>query len=148
MDYGGRISKRGDRLLRTMLYEAADALLCRVKPGRGQALRDWAKAVKRRTSHKKAVVALVRTLTPRRSDHLTDSAVQFLSGIHTRLIAKTNPDMLEPVEMMAEGALELYTGRHVGRIIASREIGHYVAGKVQSLDGKTVLWRCVLAGRP
>jgi len=62
VDYGGRISKRGDRLLRTMLYEAANSLLCRVKPGRGQALKDWAMAVKRRTSHKKAVVALARKL--------------------------------------------------------------------------------------
>lgn len=62
MDYGGRISKRGDRFLRTILYEAANALLCRVKPGRGQALKDWALAVKKRTSHKKAVVALARKL--------------------------------------------------------------------------------------
>lgn len=62
VDYGGRISKRGDRMLRTMLYEAANSLLCRVKPGRGQALKDWAAAVKRRTSHKKAVVALARKL--------------------------------------------------------------------------------------
>ena len=62
IDYAGRISKRGDRLLRTMLYEAANALLCRVKPGRGRGLRDWALAVKRRTSHKKAVVALARKL--------------------------------------------------------------------------------------
>jgi len=45
-----------------MLYEAANSLLCRVKPGRGQALKDWAMAVKRRTSHKKAVVALARKL--------------------------------------------------------------------------------------
>ncbi|XQZ47571.1 hypothetical protein E2978_21610 (plasmid) [Paracoccus yeei] len=60
VDYGGRISKRGDRLLRTMLYEAANSLLCRVKPGRDQVLTDWAVAVKRRTSHKKAVVALAQ----------------------------------------------------------------------------------------
>lgn len=45
-----------------MLYEAANSLLCRVKPGRGQALRAWATAVKKRTSHKKAVVALARKL--------------------------------------------------------------------------------------
>lgn len=62
MDYGGRISKRGDRLLRTVLYEAANSLLCRVKAGRGQALKDWATALKRRSSHKKAVVALARKL--------------------------------------------------------------------------------------
>lgn len=62
VDYGGRISKRGDRMLRTVLYEAANSLLCRVKSGPGQALKDWAKALKKRTSHKKAVVALARKL--------------------------------------------------------------------------------------
>ncbi len=62
VDYGGRISKRGDRLLRTMLYEAANSLLCRVRPGVGQQLKDWAMALKQRTSHKKAVVALARKL--------------------------------------------------------------------------------------
>ncbi|NDW31879.1 IS110 family transposase [Salipiger sp. PrR007] len=62
IDYGGRISKRGDRLLRTILYEAANSLLCRVKPGRGMALKNWATALKQRTSHKKAVVALARKL--------------------------------------------------------------------------------------
>ena len=62
VDCAGRISKRGDRMLRTMLYEAANSLLCRVKPGRGQALKAWAVAVKKRTSHKKAVIALARKL--------------------------------------------------------------------------------------
>ena len=66
----------------------------------------------------------------------------------TRDIARSNPNMLEPVEMMAEGALELCTGRHVGRVIASREIVHYVAGKVHSLDGKTVLGDAFLLGDP
>ncbi len=66
----------------------------------------------------------------------------------TRMIAETNPDMLEPVEMMAEGALELCTGRHVGRVIASREIVHSVARKVHSLDGKTVLGDAFLLGDP
>jgi len=62
IDFGGRISKRGDRMLRTVLYEAANSLLCRVKSGPGQHLKDWAMALKRRTSHKKAVVALARKL--------------------------------------------------------------------------------------
>ena len=66
----------------------------------------------------------------------------------TRDIARTNPNMLEPVEMMAEGALELCTGRHVGRVIASREIVHYVARQVHSLDGKTVLGDAFLLGDP
>ncbi|WP_132249022.1 IS110 family transposase [Primorskyibacter sedentarius] len=63
MDFGGRISKRGDRMLRTVLYEAANSLLCRVKSGPGQPLKDWAMALKKRTSHKKAVVALARKLS-------------------------------------------------------------------------------------
>jgi NAD(P)-dependent dehydrogenase (short-subunit alcohol dehydrogenase family) len=65
-----------------------------------------------------------------------------------RDIARANPNMLEPVEMMAEGALELCTGRHVGRVIASREIVHYAARKVHSLDGKTVLGDAFLLGDP
>ncbi len=63
MDYGGRISRRGDRMLRTVLYEAANSLLCRARSGKGQHLKDWALALKRRTSHKKAVVALARKLS-------------------------------------------------------------------------------------
>ncbi len=62
MDYGGRISKRGDAMLRSTLYEAASSLLNRVKPGKGSDLQSWARALKARTSHKKAVVALARKL--------------------------------------------------------------------------------------
>jgi len=58
---------------------------------------------------------------------------------YVRDIARKNPDWVEPVEMMAEGALELCAGRHVGRVITSRDIVHAVAGKVHSLDGTTVL---------
>jgi len=58
---------------------------------------------------------------------------------YVREIARKNPDWVEPVEMMAEGALELCTGRHVGRVIASRDIVHYTARKVHSLDGRQVL---------
>lgn len=63
IDFGNRISKRGDRMLRTVLYEAANSLLCRIKFGPGQPLKDRAMALKRRTSHKKAVVALARKLS-------------------------------------------------------------------------------------
>ncbi len=58
---------------------------------------------------------------------------------YVRDIARKNPYMVEPVEMMAEGALELCSGRHVGRVIFSRDIVHAVGGKVHSLDGKQVL---------
>ena len=62
VDYRRRISRRGDQMLRTSIYEAANSLLCRVKSGPGQHLKDWAIAIKKRTSHKKAVVALARKL--------------------------------------------------------------------------------------
>lgn len=58
---------------------------------------------------------------------------------YVRDIARKNPDWVEPVEMMAEGALELCTGRHTGRVIFSRDIVHGTGRKVMSLDGKTEL---------
>lgn len=61
-DISGRISKRGDRSMRTLLYEAACALLTRSKAGSGQHLQDWARALKARVGHKKATVALARKL--------------------------------------------------------------------------------------
>ncbi|MBW2267126.1 MAG: SDR family NAD(P)-dependent oxidoreductase [Deltaproteobacteria bacterium] len=64
---------------------------------------------------------------------------------YVRDIARKNPSMVEPVEMMAEGALELCTGRHVGRVVFSRDIVHEVARKVRSLDGKKVLGDAYLA---
>ena len=58
---------------------------------------------------------------------------------YVRDIARKNPDMVEPVEMMAEGALELCTGRHVGRVVYSRDIVHETGRKVRSLDARKVL---------
>lgn len=60
MAYSGRISKHGDAMLRSLLYEAANSLLTRVR--RAHPLKDWARRVKRKTSHKKACVALARKL--------------------------------------------------------------------------------------
>ena len=60
MDYSGRISKHGDALLRSLLYEAANSLLTVVR--RAHPLKDWARRIKRRSSHKKACVALARKL--------------------------------------------------------------------------------------
>ncbi len=54
----GRISRRGDRMTRTHLYEAANAIMTR-KLG-GSRLRDWARAVSERTGPRKAKVALAR----------------------------------------------------------------------------------------
>ena len=60
MDYSGRISKHGDALLRSLLYEAANSLLTVVR--RAHPLKDWARRIKKRSSHKKACVALARKL--------------------------------------------------------------------------------------
>lgn len=67
---------------------------------------------------------------------------------YVRDIARKNPDWVEPVEMMAEGALELCSGRHVGRVLTSREIVHGAARKVHSLDGKKVLGDAFLLADP
>lgn len=67
---------------------------------------------------------------------------------YVRHIARANPDMLEPVEMMAEGALELCSGRYVGRVVLSREIVHEAARKVMSLDGKKELGDALMPGDP
>ena len=60
MDYSGRISKHGDAMLRSLLYEAANSLLTVVR--RAHPLKDWARRIRKRTSHKKACVALARKL--------------------------------------------------------------------------------------
>ena len=60
MDYSGRISKHGDAMLRALLFEAANSLLTVVR--RAHPLKDWARRVRKRTSHKKACVALARKL--------------------------------------------------------------------------------------
>jgi citronellol/citronellal dehydrogenase len=64
---------------------------------------------------------------------------------YVREIARKNPDMAEPVETMAEAALELCTGRHVGRVVYSRDLLHAVGRAVHSLDGKRVLGDAFLA---
>jgi len=60
MDYSGRISKKGDTMLRSLLYGAANTLLTRFR--RAHPLKTWARQVKKRTSHKRACVALARKL--------------------------------------------------------------------------------------
>jgi transposase len=60
VDYVGGISKCGDRRVRTLLYEAANVMLTRYK---GQLkLKDWAFAIARRSTMRKARVALARRL--------------------------------------------------------------------------------------
>jgi len=56
----GGVSSSGDGLLRGLLYEAAQVMLTRVK--KWSWLKAWAIAVARRRGHKKAIVALARSL--------------------------------------------------------------------------------------
>jgi citronellol/citronellal dehydrogenase len=58
---------------------------------------------------------------------------------YVRDIASRRPDMVEPVEMMAEAALELCSQRHVGRVVFSRDILHAVGRPLRSLDGQRVI---------
>ncbi len=60
MDYSGRISKKGDTMVRSLLYGAANSLLTRSR--RAHPLKTWALNLRKRTSHKKACVALARKL--------------------------------------------------------------------------------------
>ena len=60
LDVTGSISKVGDRMVRTALYEAASVMLTRTV--RMSALKSWAMAVARRRGAKKARVALARKL--------------------------------------------------------------------------------------
>ena len=60
VSYNGRSSKRGDRMTRTYLYEAANSVITRNR--KGSALREWAIGIATRTGPSKARVALARKL--------------------------------------------------------------------------------------
>ena len=61
LDRSGRISRCGDALARTLMYEAAVVILTRVK--RVSRLKDWALAIAKRSGSGKAIVALARKLS-------------------------------------------------------------------------------------
>ena len=61
VDRSGRISRCGDTLTRTLMYEAAVVILTRVK--RASRLKDWAQAIAKRSGIGKARVALARKLS-------------------------------------------------------------------------------------
>jgi transposase len=60
VDYTGSISKCGDRRVRTLLYEAANVMLTRYKGP--LKLKDWALAIAKRSTMRKARIALARRL--------------------------------------------------------------------------------------
>jgi transposase len=61
VDLAGRISKSGDRTARSLLFEAANALMTRVR--KDCALRDWGLGLAKRIGSRKAKVAVARKLT-------------------------------------------------------------------------------------
>jgi transposase len=60
LDFNGRISKWGDRLLRTYLFEAASVLLHRTQ--RWSALKAWGIRLMKRVGAKKAKIAVARKI--------------------------------------------------------------------------------------
>ena len=60
VDYDGHISRRGDKPVRTLLYEAATVMLTRVNAD--NALRRWGLKLKEKVGFKRAAVALARKL--------------------------------------------------------------------------------------
>jgi len=74
----------------------------------------------------------VNTLAP-------ESIVLTPGAEYVRDIARRNPDMAEPLEVMVEAALELCSNRHVGQVCYSRQLLHAVARQVRSLDGRRLL---------
>jgi transposase len=60
IDWTGRISKCGDAMLRTYLYEAANVLLTRIP--KWSALKSWGMRIAKRSSLRKAKVAVARKL--------------------------------------------------------------------------------------
>jgi transposase len=59
MDWNGKISRCGDEMMRTMLYEAAQSML---RSKKWSWLKAWAMQIARRRGMKKAIVALARRL--------------------------------------------------------------------------------------
>ncbi|MBA6413421.1 SDR family NAD(P)-dependent oxidoreductase [Parahaliea sp. F7430] len=82
----------------------------------------------------------VNTLAP-------ESIVLTPGAAHVRDIAERNPDMAEPLEVMAEAALQLCSGQLLGQVAYSRRLLHSLGAKVYSLDGQRVLGDAFLAAQ-
>lgn len=74
----------------------------------------------------------INTLAP-------ESIVLTAGADYVREIARRSPDMAEPVETMAEAALALCSGRHIGQVCFSRQLLHSLGRRVMSLDGSVDL---------
>ena len=88
-DYNGRISKWGDRLLRTYLFEAASVLLHRTQ--RWSALKAWGIRLMKRVGAKKAKVAVARKIAVILHCIWTDGTSFEWGAEKNGLISHTNP---------------------------------------------------------
>jgi hypothetical protein len=80
---------------------------------------------------------------------LAPEAIVLTSGAeYVRDIARRRPDMLEPVEMMAEAALALCSHSLTGQICYSRKILHSLGQPLHSLDGREVIGDACTLGDP
>jgi transposase len=61
VDIGGRMSKAGDRMMRSLLFEAANAIVTRLR--RDNALRRWGLRLTARVGARKSKVAVARKLS-------------------------------------------------------------------------------------
>ncbi|BAV66824.1 transposase (plasmid) [Sphingobium cloacae] len=62
LDYDGHISRRGDKHLRSLLYEAAMVMLTRTSSRNDSSLKDWGLKLWERLGTKRAAVAVARKL--------------------------------------------------------------------------------------
>ena len=77
LDLNGRVSKWGDRLLRTYLFEAASVLLHRTQ--RWSALKSWGVRLMKRVGAKKAKVAVARKIAVKVAEKAKDMSSKFPS---------------------------------------------------------------------
>jgi len=71
---------------------------------------------------------------------LAPEAIVLTTGAdYVRDIAERRPDMVEPVEMMAEAALLLCSKSMVGQVTYSRQLLHAAGRPLKALDGKTII---------
>ena len=117
VDYIGSISKCGDRRVRTLLYEAANVMLTRYK---GQLkLKDWAFAIARRSTMRKARVALARRLAIIMHAMLRDGT-EFVIGLGHAAIHETGDRIELPKGATPEGGSRRRRGLRCVRSIAGR----------------------------
>ena len=104
VDRSGRISRCGDTLARTLMYEAAVVILSRVKKASG--LKDWAQAIAKRSGIGKARVALARKLCAiLHSIWRSGEPFRWSSTASGRLTCASNPDYVAYIRATAQARM-------------------------------------------